>query len=100
MSEERRQFSLRLAEAMRALGYEARPSVLFLLFNAKYRGNSVAFQTVSRWLNGVSLPTQDKLQVLADLLGVQAHVLRFGGSPKHKVAEPQAAWPAGAGARE
>lgn len=85
---------------MRALGYEARPSVLFLLFNARYRGNSVSFQTISRWLRGASMPGQDKLQVLADLFGVQAHVLRFGGSSKSKVAEAQAPWPAGAGARE
>lgn len=100
MSDERHQFSQRLAEAMRTLGYEARPAVLFRLFNAKYRGSSVTFQTVSRWLNGKSMPAQDKLQVLADLLGVQPHVLRFGGSVKSKVAETQAPWPAGAGVRE
>jgi transcriptional regulator with XRE-family HTH domain len=100
MSDERHQFSQRLAEAMRALGYESRPAVLFRLFNAKYRGSSVTFQTASRWLNGQSMPAQDKLQVLADLFGVHPHVLRFGGSPKNKVAETQAAWPAGAGVRE
>lgn len=100
MSDERHQFSLRLAEAMQALGYEPRPAVLFRLFNTKYRGRSVSFQTVSRWLNGHSMPAQDKLQVLADLFGVEPHVLRFGAKPKGKVAETQAVWPTGTGARE
>ena len=101
MSDERHEFSLRLAEAMRTLGYEPRPAVLFRLFNTKYRGRSVSFQTTSRWLNGRSLPAQDKLQVLAELFGVQPHVLRFGVRAKGRgVAEAQATWPAGAGARE
>ena len=37
---------------------------------------------------------------MADIFGVPAHVLRFGGPHKNKVAETQAAWPAGTGARE
>ena len=36
----------------------------------------------SRWLRGRALPEQDKLQVMADLLGVEPHALRFGG-PVH-----------------
>jgi transcriptional regulator with XRE-family HTH domain len=100
MSDERQQFSQRLAEAMRTLGYESRPAVLFRLFNAKYRGRSVSFQTTSRWLNGHSMPEQDKLQVLAALFGIEPQVLRFGKESKHRAAETQAAWPSGAGARE
>ncbi len=100
MSDERYEFSQRLAAAMRALGYEPRPAVLFRLFNAKYRGRSVSFQTTSRWLKGRSMPEQDKLQVLADVFGVPPHVLRFGGTQKNKVGETQATWPAGAGVRE
>lgn len=99
MSDERYEFSLRLSEAMRVLGYEPRPAVLFRLFNAKYRGRSVSFQTASRWLNGRSMPEQDKLQVLAELLGVDPHVLRFGKG-KVRVMEKQAIWPVGTGARE
>ncbi|KAF1712740.1 transcriptional regulator [Pseudoxanthomonas sacheonensis] len=100
MSDERYQFSLRLAEAMRTLGYEPRPAVLFRLFNAKYRGRSVSFQTASRWLSGSSMPEQDKLQVLAALFGIEPQVLRFGKESKHRVAETQAVWPSGTGARE
>jgi transcriptional regulator with XRE-family HTH domain len=100
MSDERYQFSLRLGEAMQALGYEPRPAVLFRLFNAKYRGRSVSFQTASRWLSGSSMPEQDKLQVLAALFGIEPQVLRFGKESRHRVAETQTAWPSGTGVRE
>lgn len=91
MSDERDEFSKRLRAAMRAAGHEPRPSVLFVLFNARYGGRSVSFQAVSRWLNGKSIPEQDKLQVLAGLLGVEPHILRYGD--KSKVGEGRAAWP-------
>ncbi len=98
MSEERQEFAQRLAEAMRAAGYEPRPAVLFRLFNARYRGHSVSVQTTSRWLGGRAIPEQDKLQVLAALFGVEPHVLRYGGSKR--IGETRGAWPAGVGARE
>ena len=97
MSDEREQFSRRLAEAMQAAGYEPQPGVLHKLFNSRYSGRSVSFQTVSRWLRGAALPEQDKLQVLAELFGVAPHTLRFGDAPR--VAEPRAEWNA-VGARE
>lgn len=92
MSDERQEFSRRLAEAMRAAGYEPRPVVLFRLFNSRYRGRSVSFQSASRWLGGRSIPDQDKLVVLAGLLGVEPHVLRFG-TGKHRVADARTGWP-------
>ena len=91
MKEEREAFSRRLADAMRDAGYEPRPIVLLKLFNTRYRGQSVAFQSVSRWLNGRSIPEQDKLQVLAKVLGAEPHALRYGG-PVSKVAEPRFQW--------
>ncbi|MFT4179541.1 MAG: hypothetical protein QM612_08775 [Thermomonas sp.] len=78
MSDERHDFSKRLTEAMRAAGYEPRPTVLFRLFNARYHGRSVSFQTASRWLGGRALPEQDKLRVLAALFSIDPHLLRFG----------------------
>lgn len=94
MNEERKAFSLRLARAMADAGYEPRPSVLFKLFNSRYRGESVSFQSVSRWLGGRSIPEQDKLRLIGGLLGVEPHVLRFGPTGA-KVGEPRPAWPAG-----
>lgn len=86
-TDERRQFSERLAEAMQAAGYEARPSVLEKLFNSRYHGRSVTFTSVSRWLGGHSIPEQDKLQVIARLLNVEPHVLRFGAGAADRGAE-------------
>ncbi|MCD7097643.1 helix-turn-helix domain-containing protein [Stenotrophomonas sp. MMGLT7] len=96
MSNEREEFASRLAEAMRAAGYEPRPATLFRVFNARYRGRSVSFQSASRWLRGRSYPEQDKLQVLAELFGVEPQWLRYGG---RRVSEPLTVWPA-VGARE
>lgn len=94
MKEEREAFSRRLAAAMRDADYEPRPSVLFKLFNSRYRGKSVSFQTASRWLHGRSIPTQDKLRLLAKLLGLEPHTLQFG-APAPGVAESPAAWHTG-----
>jgi len=76
---------------MQAAGYEPRPSVLFKLFNSRYRGESVSFQSASRWLNGRSIPEQDKLRVLARVLGVELHALRFGVDTT-RVSEPLPVW--------
>ncbi|HEY5972670.1 MAG TPA: hypothetical protein VIT22_12055 [Pseudoxanthomonas sp.] len=99
MNDERQEFSQRLAEAMHKAGYEPRPNVLLKVFNSRYRGASVTAMTISRWLGGRAIPNQDKLQVLADLFGVEPQVLRFGKAGKGRVAESQPAWPA-MGARE
>lgn len=100
MGNEREKFSQRLANAMQQAGYDVRPKVLFNLFNSHYRGRSVTFQTTSRWLAGKAIPAQDKLQVIADLLGVEPHALRFGASARSRVAESRAVWPVGVGSRE
>lgn len=100
MGNEREKFSQRLANAMQQAGYEPRPKVLFNLFNSHYRGRSVSFQTTSRWLAAGAIPAQDKLQVIADVLGVEPHALRFGTPARSRVAETRPAWPAGVGSRE
>lgn len=100
MNDERQESSQRLAEAMHKAGYEPRPNVLLKVFNSRYRGPSVTAMTISRWLGGQAIPNQDKLQVLADLFGVEPHVLRFGKAGKRRVAETQATWMQALGARE
>ena len=90
MGNERQDFSKRLAGAMEAKGYAPRPGVLHKLFNSHYEGRSVAFSTVSKWLRGKTLPEQDRLQVLASILGVDPHTLRFGG--KRRIGEGPAGW--------
>ena len=94
MSEERLHFSKRLATAMQAAGYEARPTVLMKLFNSRYTGPSVTFQTVSRWLRGDAIPSQDKLKVLASLFRLDPQLLRYGQPTLSAgLREQGAAWP-------
>lgn len=86
-------FSLRLAEAMRAAGLEARPSILEKKFNLSYSGaRPVTYQTARKWLRGQAIPTQDKLETLARWLNVSAHYLRFGEGSPGSVRELPAGW--------
>lgn len=76
--DEKKDFARRLRAAMIAAGYEPRPSVLEKHFNARYWGRSISYQATRRWLLGLSVPTQEKLQVLADWLRVEPQALRYG----------------------
>jgi transcriptional regulator with XRE-family HTH domain len=78
MSNERAEFSKRLAAAMTAQGYEARPGVLSTQFNVRFKGTSVSFTTASRWLKGDSIPEYEKLVALADWLKADPCLLLFG----------------------
>lgn len=94
MNTEKEAFSRRLREAVRAAGHDPRPAVLERLFNTRYPGRSVTFQAVSGWLGGRSIPSQDKLQVLAELLDVEPHYLRFGEGVAKAIKEKQGRWDA------
>jgi transcriptional regulator with XRE-family HTH domain len=53
-------------------------TVLANLFNAEFDGKGVTIPTVSNWMHGLTMPTQDKLLVLAELLDSSAEQLRYG----------------------
>ena len=91
------EFAERLQAAMRAAGLEPRPAVLLNLFNTHYWGRSVTFQAVSRWLRGESIPGQDKLIVLAEVLKVEPEVLRFGEAVRRRVQQHRQRWDEGVG---
>ena len=91
------EFAERLQAAMRAAGLEPRPAALLNVFNANYWGRSVTFQAVSRWLRGESIPAQDKLIVLAQVLKVEPEVLRFGETVRKSVQEQRRRWEEGVG---
>lgn len=82
---------------MQAAGLEARPAVLEKGFNSHYWGRSVTFQAVSRWLRGEAIPSQDKLQALAEWLNVEPQFLRYGERVAQMVAARQKRWEEGAG---
>lgn len=74
------QFSQRLKYALEQHALTASPTLLRNAFNERYTGKPISIQTASNWLSGVALPSQDKLQVLANWLSVDSHWLRFGES--------------------
>lgn len=47
-------------------------------FNLRYQGVPVTAQATRKWLEGRSLPSQDKVRALALWLDVSPHWLRFG----------------------
>lgn len=94
---EKAEFAQRLRDAMARAGYPVRPVVLEREFNTRYWGRSVTLQGVRRWLRGEAIPSQDKLQVLADWLGVAPEELRFGVAVRQSVQERRQRWDEAAG---
>lgn len=75
-------FSKRLILAME----RAHPPVkgatkLAVQFNLRFQGVGVSPQTAHKWLSGRAIPTPDKIDTLAQWLGVSAHWLHFGPEP-------------------
>lgn len=95
MSDEKQAFSARLKAAMEAAGHPPRPVVLEKLFNSHYWGRSVTFQAASRWLGGRSIPSQEKLQVLADLFAVEPQALRYGEEAVKHIRDKRSRWDSG-----
>lgn len=75
---EAQQFARRLRQSMRDAGYKLSPTVLANEFNLRYWGDGITPHAARNWLNGVSLPKQDKLRVLASWLHISPHDLLFG----------------------
>ena len=90
MDKEKAAFAARLRGALEAKGIEASAAVIEKRFNSRYGGAAVTAQAISGWLNGKSIPKQDKLRVLAALVGMEPHELQFGGKPA--VGEGKADW--------
>ena len=85
-------FSKRLRAAMKAAGLKVSGTELERAFNAKWDKKPVTVQTATNWINGVHLPGNDKLRVLASLLRVDPHALLHGASGKLSAAERRREW--------
>lgn len=80
---EREQFSKRLNSALKRVGEKSySPAALARAFNRRYPGNPVSSYAARKWLLGEAIPSQDKLRVLAQWLGVTNDWLRFGEGAK------------------
>jgi hypothetical protein len=98
MKDEKAEFSARLRAALRDAHVEASASVLEKRFNSRYGGSPVTAQAISGWLNGKAIPKQDKVRVLAAIVGIEPHELQFGGKPR--VGEGRAQWVDAVGPQE
>lgn len=74
-------FAERLKSALEGAGIRTSPTVIAHEFNLRFWGRSITPHTARNWLMGNSLPTQDKLRVLAEWLQVAPDELRFGRGP-------------------
>jgi hypothetical protein len=72
------EFAARLEQAMAAKSIKHSPTVLGNLFNSVFDGRAVTPHTARNWMLGKSMPTQEKLVVLAELLDTSAEQLRYG----------------------
>jgi transcriptional regulator with XRE-family HTH domain len=91
-SSEQENFSKRFRQALRNADYSPdSPTQLAREFNIRYNSGHVTPHAVRKWLVGESIPTQDKLRILANWLGVTAEWLRYGNEdPANGDAPPKA----------
>jgi transcriptional regulator with XRE-family HTH domain len=83
-SSEQENFSKRFRQALRNADYSPdSPTQLAREFNIRYNSGHVTPHAVRKWLVGESIPTQEKLRILANWLGVTAEWLRYGGEQTH-----------------
>jgi hypothetical protein len=76
--EERTGFSARLTLALTKAGVSPTPAGLLYGYNPRADGATVTTHAARKWLGGESIPTQEKIHVLARWLKVSASWLRFG----------------------
>src|SRR6476661_893077 len=79
-SNERESFSERLQQALKNAHYSPdSPTRLAREFNIRFDGRPITVHAARKWLVGEAIPTQEKLRMIAQWLGVPADWLRFGG---------------------
>jgi transcriptional regulator with XRE-family HTH domain len=80
-NQERIDFSNRLRDALKRANYAPdSPTQLAREFNARNQHRPVTIHAARKWLVGESIPTQEKLRLLSEWLGVSTEWLRFGES--------------------
>lgn len=88
---EKLQFSERLQQSLSQAGISvASPTALARKFNVLSPDSEVSPQGVRRWLEGTSIPSQEKLVVLARWLKVSPEWLRFGDASRTPAAAREA----------
>ena len=75
---ERQAFTSRLIEMLRHTGRAVSPTSLAREFNLHFSGPKIHMHSCRKWLQAESIPTQEKLVILARMLGVAPDWLRYG----------------------
>jgi transcriptional regulator with XRE-family HTH domain len=76
-------FAARLRQAMKDAGLKTSATLLADAFNMRYWGEGITAHAARNWMFGVSMPKQDKLKALGDVLNISPQDLLFG--PQHEV---------------
>jgi hypothetical protein len=76
--EERRNFSVRLKSVLIKQKRSLKPSSFVRGFNLRAEGATVTAHAARKWLIGESIPTQQRIVIIAKWLNVNAAWLRFG----------------------
>jgi len=71
-------FAARLRHAMKEAGLKASATQLADAFNLRYWGVGITSHAARNWMIGASLPKQDKLKTLGDILQISPQDLLFG----------------------
>ena len=76
-------FAARLRQAMKDAGLKTSATLLADAFNMRYWGEGITAHAARNWMFGVSMPKQDKLKALGEVLNISPQDLLFG--PQHEV---------------
>ncbi len=90
-SRENQEFSRRLRLALKRSGHSSNITTFASDYNARAGALIVTVSAARKWLLGRSMPTQPRLQVLADWLDISVDWLRFGSSATPALAHQTAA---------
>lgn len=71
-------FAARLRLAMKEAGLRASATHLANAFNMRYWGEGITAHAARNWMIGISMPKQDKLRTLGDVLQIRPEDLLFG----------------------
>lgn len=76
---EKEKFSERLKLAIAtAHSHQMKTSEIAIKFNLQHENEAVTPQAVHKWLNGLAIPSLDKIQTLSKWLNVKPEWLRYG----------------------
>lgn len=83
---EKEKFSARLKLALSAMAMQnLKTSEIATKFNLQHPNESVTQQAVHKWLNGLAIPSMDKIEPLSKWLSVKPEWLRYGVDDNEKM---------------